>query len=318
MNFLLMIIWFVLLIKWADMLVDGGSSVAKKFGISSLVIGLTVVAFGTSAPELVVIIMAWFSQNTDLAISNILWSNISNIFLILWVTSLVYPIAMPKSTVKKEIPFLIFVWLVLFWLLYDGILSRWDSIILLIFFAFFLYYTFTIAKVPKTLGEKLEERKEIKLVAEISNTKSFIFIILWLTWLLLWGKLIVDSAVAIAQGFWLPMSFIWVTIVAIWTSLPELAASLVAAFKKQTDMAIWGIVGSNIFNILWILGVTWFIYPLEWYQGMNIDLVVSFLASIFIFLAAFTIKKSFLTRVEGGILFLLYCSYIWYLVVNVL
>jgi len=318
MNFLFLIIWFALLIKGADMLVDGASSIAKKFGISSLVIGLTVVAFGTSAPELVVNIMAAFSKNTDLAISNILWSNISNIFLILWLTSLVYPIAMPKSTVKKEIPFLIFVGLVLFWLLYDGILSRWDSIILLIFFSFFLYYTFTIAKAPKSIGEKIEEKKEIKWVVEISNMKSWFFIVFWLIWLLWWWKLIVDSAVSIAVWFWLPMSFIWVTIVAIWTSLPELAASLVAAFKKQTDMAIGWIVGSNIFNILWILWVTWFIYPLEGYSWMSFDLTISFIASMLIFLAAFTIQKSFLTRVEGAVLFLLYCSYIWYLIVNVL
>jgi cation:H+ antiporter len=318
MNFLVLIVWFILLIKWADMLVDWGSSIAKKFGISSLVIGLTIVAFGTSAPELVVNIMAAFSNNTDLAISNILGSNIPNIFLILWLTSLVYPIAMPKSTVKKEIPFLIFVWLVLFWLLYDWILSRWDSIILLIFFGFFLYYTFTIAKAPKSIWEKIEEKKEIQWVVEMSNLKSFIFIVLWLVWLLWWGKLIVDSAIVIAQWFWLPMSFIWVTIVAIWTSLPELAASLVAAFKKQTDMAIGWIVGSNIFNILWILWVTWFIYPLKWYSWMNTDLMISFIASTLIFLAAFTIQRSFLTRFEWGVLFLFYCSYIWYLILNVL
>ena len=148
--------------------------------------------------------------------------------------------------------------------------------------------------------------------------KSWFFIVFWLIWLLWWWKLIVDSAVSIAVWFWLPMSFIWVTIVAIWTSLPELAASLVAAFKKQTDMAIGWIVGSNIFNILWILWVTWFIYPLEGYSWMSFDLTISFIASMLIFLAAFTIQKSFLTRVEGAVLFLLYCSYIWYLIVNVL
>jgi len=300
------------------MLVDWASSVAKKFWISSLVIGLTIVAFGTSAPELVVNMMSAFSWETDLAISNILWSNISNILLILWVTATIYPIAMPKSTVKKEIPFIIFVSTVLFWLLYDSVLSRFDAFILLIFFIIFLYYTYTIAREPKEKAEIKEEKKEWESIQLMTTKKSALFIIIWLFWLIIGWKLIVDSAVNIASSFWLPMSFIWVTIVAIWTSLPELATSIMAAFKKNTDMAIWGIVWSNIFNTLWILGITWFIHPLNWYKWMHFDLSIELIASLLIFITAFTFKKYFLVRLEWIILFLAYLSYIWYLGYNVL
>ncbi len=318
MDILLLIIWFALLIKWADLLVDWASSIAKKFWISSLVIGLTIVAFWTSAPELVVNIMSAFSWQTDLAISNIIWSNISNIFLILGLTAIVYPIAMPKSTVRKEIPFVILISIVLFWLLLDGFLSKWDAFILLMFFSVFLYYTYTIAIEKKDKNELKEEKKEAESIKLMTTTRSSIYIILWLIWLIYWWKLIVDSAINIAVWFWLPMSFIWVTIVAIWTSLPELAASMMAAFKKNTDMAIGWIVGSNIFNTVWILGITWFIHPLKGYEWMNIDLWFELLASFLVFIAAFTFKKYFLTKIEWIILVTIYVWYISYLSYNVL
>jgi len=316
MDIFFLIIWFALLIKWADLLVDWASSFAKKLWISSLVIWLTVVAFGTSAPEFVVNLMSTLSWKTDLAISNILWSNIANILLILWLTALVYPIAMPKSTVKKEIPFVIFVSAILFWLMYDWILSRFDASILLVFFLVFLYYTYTISRENVQQDEIIEEKKEWESIIIHSRTKSIVYIILWLSGLILWWKLIVDSAISIATSFWLPMSFIWVTIVAVWTSLPELAATLMAAFKKNTDMAIWWIIWSNIFNILWILWFTWLIAPLNWYEFMHIDLTVELLSSILIFLAAFSFQKNFLVRYEWVFLLLCYASYITYLVIN--
>lgn len=308
MDIVLLIIWFILLIKWADMLVDGGSSVAKKYGISPLVIGLTIVAFGTSAPELVVNMMAAFSWNTDLAISNILGSNISNILLILWITAMIYPISMPKSTVKKEIPFIIFVAALLIWLLYDWSISRLDAWILSMLFAWFMYYTWTIARSSKQKGQE-----DIKVM---SLWKSSLFIILWLIWLI-WGwKLIVDSAISIATWFWLPQAFVGVTIVAIWTSLPELAASVMAAFKRNTDMAIGWIVWSNIFNTLWILWATGLIHPLSGYEWLETDLMMNLAVSMGIFLAAFTFKKNFLTKAEWSFLFLAYLAYISYLIYN--
>lgn len=314
MNFILLVIGFVFLIKWADMLVDGASSVAKKFGISGLVIGLTIVAFWTSAPELVVNMMSAFRGETQLAISNILGSNVSNILLILWITAIVYPIAMPNSTIKKEIPFVIFSSILLLLVLLDWELSRMDAGILGVFFAGFVYYTFSIAKE----GTSQENNNEDNEVKTMTSTKSIIFILLWLAGLVGGWKLIVDSAVAIAQWFGLPMSFIGVTIVAIGTSLPELAASVVAALKKQTDMAIWGVVGSNIFNTLWILWATGLVSPLAWYSSMNIDLYVVISASVLLFLSAFVFGKKLLSKTEWIIFVLLYISYLWYLSYNVL
>ena len=311
MDFIILIIGFVMLIKWADLLVDWSSSIAKKYGISSLVIGLTIVAFGTSAPELVVNMLAAFSWNTDLAISNILGSNISNILLILWITAMIYPIAMPKSTVKKEIPFIIFVSALLIGLLADWLLSKFDAAILSVLFAWFMYYAYKMGK-DKTSSEKKEENT----IELMTNLKASIFILIWLAWLVIGWKFIVDSAVSIASWFWLPQAFVWVTIVAIWTSLPELAASVMAAFKKDTDMAIGWIVWSNIFNTLWILWATWLIHPLKGYEWINFDLLVNLAVSMLVFLAAFTFKKNFLTKKEWSILLLSYLSYISYLIYN--
>lgn len=310
MDYILLILGFVFLIKWSDLLVDGASSVAKKFGISALVIWLTIVAFWSSAPELVINLISWYQWNTALAVSNILWSNISNILLILWITALICPIALPQSTVKKEIPYLIFVAAILILLVYDGDINRFDASILSVLFAWFLIYTFKIAK-----NWTSNDEEEIELM---SNLKATIFIILGFVGLIGGWKLIVDSAVSIASNFGLPEAFIGVTIVAIWTSLPELAVSVIAALKKQTDMAVWAVVGSNIFNTLWILGATGLITRLPAYEGIHIDLWVNLIASLLIFIFAFTFKKHLLERKEWVILLIAYCSYIWYLISTVL
>ncbi len=311
--FVILIIGFLMLIKWADMLVDWASSIAKKFWISSLVIGLTIVAFGTSAPELVVNVMSAFEGKTQMAIWNIVGSNISNIFLILWVTSIIYPIAMPHSTVRREIPFMIFSSAVLLALLVDWTLSRVDASILGILFIWFLYYTFTIAKANKKENKKIDKQiDKDEMIEKMSNPKAFVLIIIGLIWLVYWGNLIVDSATNIAKGFGWSDAFIGLTIVAIWTSLPELAASVTAALKKETDMAIGWIVGSNIFNILWILSATAFVKPLQWYAWMEIDLTMELIASMLVFVFAFTYKKYFLERKEGIILVLAYVAFLLY------
>lgn len=310
MDYILLILGFVFLIKWSDLLVDWASSVAKKFWISSLVIWLTIVAFGSSAPELVINLISGYQWNTALAVSNILWSNISNILLILWVTALICPIALPKSTVKKEIPYLIFVAAILILLIYDGDINRFDASILSVLFAWFLLYTFKIAK-----NWNSDEGEEIELM---SNIKSIIFIILGFVGLIGGWKMIVDSAIWIATNFGLPEAFIGVTIVAIGTSLPELAVSIIAALKKQTDMAVWAVVGSNIFNTLWILWATWLLTNLPAYEGIQIDLGVNLIASLLIFIFAFTFKKHLLEKKEWAILLIAYCSYIGYLISTVI
>lgn len=311
MDYIILVFWFIFLIKWSDLLVEGASSVAKKFGISALVIWLTIVAFGSSAPELVINLISATSGNTDLAVSNIVWSNISNILLILWVTALISPIAFPQSTIKKEIPFLIAVAAILIGLLYDGIISRFDASILAVLFAGFLYYTFKISKNV----ENKDSQEEIVL---LSNGKSTLYILLWFAGLI-WGwKMIVDSAVNIATQFGLPEAFIGVTIVAIGTSLPELAVWVVAALKKQTDIAVGSVVGSNIFNTLWILWATGLIAPLPAYEWIHIDLWVNLVASILIFLFAFTFARNMLERKEWAILVWGYIVYIWYLIHSIL
>lgn len=315
MDYILILVWFALLIKWADALVEGASSIAKKFGISNLVIGLTIVAFWTSAPELVVNLISWVSWNTDLAISNILGSNISNVFLILWITSLFYPIAFPHKLVKNEIPMALWIAVLLWVLALDWTLGYWDvnsftaidAWIFSTIFAAFLFYTFKQAKSP-------EENQEEGDVTEMSTTKSWVFVLLWLAWLVGWGKLIVDSAVSIAESFGLSQALIWVTIVAIWTSLPELAASVVAALKKNTDLAIGWVVWSNIFNTLWILWATGLITPLPWYAGIERDMLVNILASAMLLIYALVHSKMMITRVKWAWFVVCYIAYIGYLV----
>ncbi len=315
MEYLFLIIWFVLLIKWADMLVDWAWSIANKFWISSLVIWLTVVAFGTSAPEFVVSFISTLAWKTDLAISNVVWSNIVNIALILWITALIYPIKMPNSTIRKEIPFAILISFVLILLVNENIIWDWNSlwmidwIILLILFWWFLYYTYKISKNKSWNDEDIEIKNYTKL-------KSTIFIILWLSWLIVWWKLIVDNAVKIAESFWLSRAFIWITIVAIWTSLPELASSIRAALKKNTDMAIWAIIWSNIFNILWILWFSSVFNNLVWYNTLNIDLIVWSFLTILLIIFAFMHRKHFLDKKEWIILLFVYIWYMSYLIYN--
>ncbi len=319
MDYLLIIWWFALLIKWADYMVDGASSIAKTFGISNLVIGLTIVAFWTSAPELVASMTSAFSWNADLAISNVLWSNISNLLLILWTTALVFPIKAQSNTFYKEIPFMLastilFILLVIFEPNQE--ITRPDAWVLIMFFSIFLYYIFKQATKPKKNILWLEKKEKVEeIVKELPKWKSISFTIWGLIWLVIWWKLIVDWAVSIAQSYNIPNSFIWVTIIAIWTSLPELASSVAAALKKNTDMAIGWIIGSNIFNSLWILWATWIIMPLKAYSWVEIDAYFNiFVVLIIILLLAFSKKKFEIWKKAGIFLVLMYFSYIWYLV----
>jgi cation:H+ antiporter len=230
--YILFVLGFIVLIKGADLLVDGSSSVAKKLDVSDLIIGLTVVAFGTSAPELFVNLLASIDGNTDLAIGNILGSNIANILLILGVASVIYPISVQKSTIFKEIPFSLLAALAMGVLANDRLidgkpfseLSRSDGLILLGFFSIFLYYIVEVGR--KTVSTKDDE------VKQLSTIKSIVFILLGLVGLVLGGKWIVDGAIAMTSDFGVSQSFVGLTVVAIGTSLPELATSAVAAYKK--------------------------------------------------------------------------------------
>ncbi len=297
-TYLLFAVGFLVLIKSAGFLIDGGSALAKKWGISDLVIGLTIIAFGTSAPELIVNIIASIKGNTGLAFGNIIGSNLSNILLILGIAALIYPLTIRRGTVWKEIPFSILAVIVLFYLANDFLfhqvkdtaLSRIDGVILISFFLLFIIYTFFSARI------KGEEKINVKA---ISTPSSLLMIVAGSFGLFLGGKWIVDGAVLIAKNIGISQAMIGLTIVAVGTSLPELATSIIAAFRKNADIAIGNIVGSNIFNVFWVLGLSSLIRPLNFNTNLNPDLILCILISLLLFLFLIHGKKHFLDFVKG-------------------
>lgn len=303
---LLLIFGFGILIKGADWLVDGASALARKHKISELAIGLTIVAFGTSMPEFVVNTFAAYQSHSDIAFGNIIGSNIFNLFAILGIAGLITPLIVQSSTVWKEIPLSFLAAFLLFFLSNsifseNQILSRIDGIILLIFFCFFLYYVFWQLK---TENIQIEVNQK-----EFSNLKLWIFIILGLILLVVGGRLVVTNSVRIAEVLGISQTIIGLTIVAAGTSLPELATSVVAAIKKNNDIAVGNIIGSNIFNIFFILGISSLIRPLDYNLNFNKDLYLLGLGTILLFIAMFSGKKKKLDRWEAGILLLIYIGY---------
>ncbi len=314
--YVLFIVGFALLIKGADLLVDGASSIAKRFGISNIVIGLTVVAFGTSAPELFVNVVASIQGNAGIAIGNILGSNISNILLVLGITAIIYPLAMPHNTVRKEIPLSLLAIFVVGFLINDSlidntapsILTRIDGLILFSFFLVFMYYTFGIAKVGTP-----EEGEKIK---RIKTSKAVMFILLGLVGLTLGGKWLVDGAVHIATLFGVSQTMVGLTIIAIGTSLPELATSVIAARKKKTDIAVGNIVGSNIFNLFWILGISSIIKPLPFNPSNNLDIGVVIFASVLLLAFLLTGRRYRLEKWQGMLFIAFYAVYIAFAIIR--
>jgi len=338
-TYILFIIGFPLLIKGADVMVDGAASLAKKLNISNLVIGLTVVAFGTSAPEFVVNLLASFAGSSGLALGNIVGSNIANIFLILGVASLVYALPVQQTTVKREIPFAILSIFVLYLMVNDKVLdhqnflviSRIDGLLLLSFFSIFMYYVFLLSKkgVKKdTLADVSQSEKKTILsdkseidnssneVKEYSIFKSILFVIIGIAGLVFGGQWIVEGAILIAKKFGMSEDFIGLTIVAIGTSLPELAATVVAAYKKNADMAIGGVIGSNIFNVFWVLGVSATILPIPVLEKNILDILISLIASLVLFIFFFIGKKYYLTKWQGGLFVSFYVIYIISLIIK--
>jgi len=313
LTYVAFIIGFILLIKGAGVLVDGASSLARRLKVSKLVIGLTVVAFGTSMPELFVNIMASAHGNTDLAIGNILGSNISNILLILGVAAIIYPLKIDWGIAWREIPLSLIAALLLFVMVNDqfihyqplNVLSRIDGLILLGIFFLFLVYILIIAR-----KNAVVERGR----TPYSISASIGLIILGLAFLIIGGKWIVDGAVTLAKAFGASESLIGLTIVAIGTSLPELATSAMAAYRKNSDIAIGNIVGSNIFNIFWILGISAIIKPLPFNIQANSDVEVLIATTILLLLFLFIGKRYVLKRWQGWIFVLSYSVYIIYLI----
>jgi len=315
LTYLLFIIGFVLLIKGADFLVDGASAIARQFEISDLVIGLTVVAFGTSTPELFVNIIASAKGNTDIAIGNVLGSNIANVFFILGVSSLIYPLSVTKGTVWKEIPLSLLAAIVLGFMANDHLidnsnfssLTRIDGLIFLCFFTIFLYYSYSIAR-------EIEGMEQLVPVEQQTLTKSLFWVCAGLIGLTLGGKLIVDGAIVMAKKLGMSESLIGLTVVAVGTSLPELATSAVAAYRRNVEIAVGNIVGSNIFNVFFVLGMSSIIKPLPFQTRNNLDIGVVILSSLLLFLFMFTGKKRSLDRWEGAVFLVLYAAYIVFLI----
>jgi cation:H+ antiporter len=316
-TYILFAIGFVFLIKGADFLVDGATSVARRLKVSDLAIGLTVVAFGTSTPELFVNIISSYKGNTGIAIGNVLGSNIANIFLILGLSSIIYPLTVTKGTVWKEIPFSLLAAIVLLFMANDQILdssgvsalTRIDGLTFLCFFTIFIYYTFSIAARVEGMEEHVPAR-------QYGWLRSLLYIIAGLAGLTIGGKWIVDGAIVLAAKLRMSESLIGLTIVAVGTSLPELATSTVAAYKKNVDIAVGNVVGSNIFNIFFVLGISAIIKPLPFQIKNNVDLGAVILSSLMLFFFMFTGKKRSLDRWEGIVCLILYFSYVAFLIVN--
>lgn len=313
LEYLQLIIGFIFLVKGADVLVDGSSALAKKFGISALAIGLTIVAFGTSMPELVVNTFAAIKNQPDISFGNIIGSNIVNILFILGLAAVIAPLKIKKSTIWKEIPFAFLAVLVLFLMsnktLFNGkssnIVTRIDGIILLVFFAIFLYYIFELVKGSKN---------HTTTIKEYSGIAIFTMIVGGLIMLFIGGGWVVDGAVFLARKMGLSELFISTTIVAIGTSLPELVTSVVAASKKEYDLSVGNIVGSNIFNIFFIMGITSIISPIAAPPSINIDFIFLFIATLALFTAMFIGRKHQLERWQGIVFILMYIAYILFLI----
>jgi cation:H+ antiporter len=315
LEYVLMIFGFGFVIGGANFLVKGSVSLAKRLMISDLVVGLTVVAVGTSLPELFVNITASIEGNTGIAVGNILGSNIANILLILGASAIIHPLTITKGTIWKEIPLSLLAALLISILandrLIDGsescVLSRADGLVLLSFFLVFVYYLFSTAGNTEGLDKHLRK-------SSCGFLKIFLLITVGLTILIIGSKWVVGGAARIAATAGVSESLIGLTIVAVGTSLPELATSTVAAYKKNPEIAVGTVVGSNIFNIFFILGISSVIRPLPFEAVNNLDISILILASFLLFAFMFTLKKRILDRLEAAIFVFIYIAYVCFIV----
>jgi len=319
-DILLIIVGMALLIKGGDMLVDGASSLARRLKISELAIGLTIVAFGTSAPELVVSLAASIGSqgisHPEIALGNVIGSNNFNLFVILGITALITPLAVQRNTVRIEIPLSLFAAILLFLLTNCNFLpnekymvTRVDGAILLVFFGLFLFYVYKSMKAPE-IGD------DHASVKTLSALKSVLFIVLGLVFLVLGGRVVVYSAVKLARDLNISEKIIGLTIIAAGTSLPELVTSITAIVKKSDDIAIGNIIGSNVFNVFLILGTSALVKPMAYSPVFNMDIYFLIFGTLLLLLAMFIGNKRKLDRWQGVIFLLLYAGYVVYLIIR--
>lgn len=312
---LYLVLGFIVLVKGADYLVDGASALALKIKVPQIVIGLTIVAFGTSLPELIVNIFASLGGQNDIAFGNVVGSNLFNLLFILGLSALVFPLEVKKNTVKYEIPFAVLTTIILYCLVNDkllfgkpeNMLGLLDALVLLFLFIVFLCYNNRLINENTTTIDKN---------TQFTWQKIIYYLVLGLAGLIIGGKIVVDNSVLIAQYLGISKKVIGLTIVAIGTSLPELMTSVVAAYKKNPDIAIGNILGSNIFNICFILGISGLIRPIVYQGSFNIEICLLVISTLVMYLFMFIGKKRNLSKGKGIIFLIFYISYILYLLLN--
>ena len=317
LDFLFIIAGLVMILLGSDWLVDGASAIARKYGISEFIIGMTIVGIGTSMPELVSSLISALGGHGDMALGNVTGSNICNILLILGVTTLISPIAFTRSNIYKDLVVAIGVSLLLVVLLYNGFglfggmpgISRLEALVLLAVFVLFMVDSFRSSK-----GGAEEESAEA--AKPMPMGKAIVFILLGLAGLIFGGRFFVDHTVSIAERFHVSEAFISITLMAVGTSLPELATCIVAAVKGKNQLALGNVIGSNIFNIVFIIGTSAVISPFEIQSISTIDMAMVLVSVVMLWLAAFTFKRYKLDRIEGVIFLALYIGYITYLAMH--
>ena len=314
----LILLGLVMILVGSDWLVEGASGIARKYGISEFIIGLTIVGIGTSMPELVSSVISAIGGHGDMALGNVTGSNICNVLLILGVTALISPIRYTKSNIRKDIPFAIGVSLFLLLVLYNGFglvremgtpgISRIDALYLLLIFVIFMIDSFKSAK--KGSEEEEEETKPMPM------GKALLLIAVGLAGLIFGGQFFVDHTVSIAERFHVSEAFISITLMAIGTSLPELATCVVAAMKGKNQLALGNVIGSNIFNIALIIGTSAAISPFEIESISTVDMAIVIVAILMLWMAALTFKKRMLDRIEGAIFIIVYIAYMTFLTIH--
>lgn len=321
MTYLLLLIGFALLIKGADFFVEGSSKIARALNVSPLLIGLTIVAFGTSSPEATVSIVAALEDNAGVAIGNVVGSNIFNITFVVGLTALINPLKVESVTIRKEIPFTMLASVALLVLISDvslqmlnaNFITRSDGLIFLLFFAIFLYYIFEVARQDREKG-LANQSNDSKKVETVSWGKNILFTLGGLAAIIFGGDVVVDNATKIAYSFGMSETLVGLTIVAVGTSLPELITSITAAIKKESEIALGNIVGSNIFNILFVLGAASVISPLAVDGKIFTDVLIMIALTITILIFSRTNYK--IGKMEGIILAIAYIIYMVFIIIR--
>lgn len=317
MSFVILIIGFFFLIKGADLFVDGAASIARKFNIPSMVIGLTIVAMGTSAPEAAVSITSSLAGQNDMSVANVVGSNFFNILMVLGVSAIIAKLPVQKNTIKKDTPFLLIVSVLLLIFAFDKNISRIEGIIFLVIFVYFLYTTVKSAKNTEestSLSDNEIAVSDNDIPANTPMFKTIILSLIGIAGIIFGGDMVVDSATSIATMFGMSANLVGLTIVAVGTSLPEFVTSIVAIKKGETEIAIGNVIGSNIFNILLVLGLATAIFPIAISTFALIDIV--FMVAITILLYLFMKKDNCLVKKHGFIFIILYIAYMAYTIIR--